>query len=342
MTQILIFVIMFATIVVVHEWGHFIAAKKMDVQVNEFAIGMGPKLWSKQKGETLYTLRLLPIGGFCAMEGENEESTNERALCAKSPAQRMIIFVAGAFMNFILTWVLLSLFISYQGYNTNVVSSLLENSPIAQAGVQPGETIVSINGVQVETQQEILEQVTTPDIPYSVVIQAIDGQTRTLQIVAAAREGGGAALGFYPTTQRLGIISSIGTGLTGTFQMIGDVFSGFANIITGMVGVDELAGIVGVTQVTTEVWENSVDYSLMYAIMNMVYITAVLSANLAVLNLIPFPALDGGRILFTFIELVRGKPLDQNKEGFIHFVGFALLMVLMVVVLYNDIVRLMA
>ncbi|OOB79687.1 MAG: hypothetical protein BEN18_03110 [Epulopiscium sp. Nuni2H_MBin001] len=346
MTYVIIFVVVFAVIVVVHEWGHFIAAKKMGVQVNEFAIGMGPKLWSKQKDETLYTIRLLPIGGFCAMEGENEQPDEktvptEGSLSSKTPMQRIIIFAAGAFMNLVLVWVLLSIYTGYNGYSSNVVKGVIEDSPIAAAGVVAGETILAVDGVNVYTLAEFVAQLTDDKEVYTLTIEGVDGQIRLISVAPVIREGG-MQFGFYAETKSLGIFESIWKGLTNSWILVKEVCKGFVSIVTGQVEVKELAGIVGVAQITTEIWDSSVQEGLLNGLMSMVYITALLSANLAVLNLIPFPALDGGRIFFTLIELVRGKPLDANKEAAVHFVGFVLLMVLMVVVFYNDIVRLVA
>ncbi|OOB77118.1 MAG: hypothetical protein BEN19_02470 [Epulopiscium sp. Nuni2H_MBin003] len=342
MTYALIFIIIFATIVVVHEWGHFIVAKKNGVAVNEFAIGMGPKIWSTKKEETLYTIRLLPIGGYCAMEGENEESCSSKALTSKTPLQRIAIFAAGALMNVLLTWILMTLFLGYSGYRSNVIDKIVPDSPIEKAGVVADEIIVAIDDVKVKTQQQISEAVSTNKEVYKLTIQATDGTIRNLEITPQVNEDGSKLLGFYSKMGHYNAFEVIWQGLKETIVLLKEVVKGFVMLITGNVSIDELAGIVGVAQITTEVWDVSVQESIMTAIMNMVRIAALLSANLAVLNLLPFPALDGGRIFFTLIELVRGKPLSQQKEAAIHFMGFVLLMVLMVVVLYNDIMRLVA
>ncbi|OON90702.1 MAG: hypothetical protein ATN33_00160 [Epulopiscium sp. Nele67-Bin001] len=204
MTYVIIFVVVFAVIVVVHEWGHFIAAKKMGVQVNEFAIGMGPKLWSKQKDETLYTIRLLPIGGFCAMEGENEQPDEktvptEGSLSSKTPMQRIIIFAAGAFMNLVLVWVLLSIYTGYNGYSSNVVKGVIEDSPIAAAGVVAGETILAVDGVNVYTLAEFVAQLTDDKEVYTLTIEGVDGQIRLIPVAPVIREGG-MQFGFYAET----------------------------------------------------------------------------------------------------------------------------------------------
>ncbi|MGL6174214.1 MAG: M50 family metallopeptidase [Cellulosilyticaceae bacterium] len=338
-TKILMIVLMFALIVLIHEWGHYIAAKKMGVRVNEFAIGMGPKIWGKQKGETLYSIRAFPIGGFCAMEGEAGESTGIDSMTSKSPWQRLIIFAAGAFMNFLLAWLLLSLVIGYRGYQGTTVEVVQPDMPAAVAGLQVGDEIVSVEGIKVKRLSDISEVLKDVEKTYEFQIKTSNGQDKTLRIKPTIVEDGTAKFGFITGLERGNLFVAIKEGLLGTFGMITMVFGGFIQIITGQVAVNDLAGIVGVVQVSSDAWNATIQYGLLEAIMQMVYIGALLSANLAVLNLLPLPALDGGRIVFTLIELVRGKPISPEKEGMVHFIGFVMLMILMVVVLYNDIVR---
>lgn len=340
MIYFLIFIIIFATLVVVHELGHFIAAKKFGVAVNEFAIGMGPKLWSKKKNETLYTLRLLPIGGYCAMEGENEESNNPMALTSKTPWQRIIIFIAGAFMNVILTWVLMLIILAYNGYASTIIESVVPGSSIELVGLQPGDQIIAIDGIAVSKLTDVSALANNDQIEYNMTILDQNGVTKNIVITPQIDENGNKVFGFYARSVKYDFLEIIPESFSETYIMLKEVVNGFWMLITGSVSVKEMAGIVGVAQLTTEVWDVSIQESIVFAIMNMLKIAAILSANLAVLNLLPFPALDGGRILFALIELVRGKPLNQEKEAMFHFAGFVLLMILMVVVLYNDVTRL--
>lgn len=338
-TKILMIVLMFALIVLIHEWGHYIAAKKMGVKVNEFAIGMGPKLWSKQKGETLYSIRALPIGGFCAMEGEVGDSNSPQSMTSKTPIQRFIIFVAGATMNFLLAWVLLAIFIGYRGYGTNKVEIVQPNMSAATAGLQAGDTILAVDDIKVEDLEDITSLINDPHKTYTFSIQSENGESKVLTLTPSVTEDGSAKFGFVPERSHTNIFRMIKDGLMATFTLIEQVFSGFVQIITGQVAMTDLAGIVGVVQISSDVWNEAIQDSLINAVMQMIYISALLSANLAVLNLLPLPALDGGRIVFTLIELVRGKPISPEKEGMVHTIGFIMLMVLMVIVLYNDIVR---
>lgn len=336
---ILVMILMFAVIVLAHEWGHFITAKKFGVKVNEFAIGMGPKLWSKRKGETLYSLRAFPIGGFCSMEGEAGDNNGPGSLMSKKPYQKLLIFAAGAFMNFLLVWLLLTIFAGYRGYQTNTVDKVSPGMPAAAAGLLQGDTVTSINDHKIKDIKDIHQVTTDPNKTYTFDIERGDGTKTEITMKPQIQEDGSGKFGFITTSEHTNIIRMIKDGFTSTLKMIGQVFDGFVQLVTGKVAVKELAGIVGVTQITSQAWNEAVKYGIGTAIMQMIYIAAFLSANLAVLNLLPLPALDGGRIVFSLIEMIRRKPIDPEKEGMVHFVGFVLLMVLMVVVLYNDVMR---
>lgn len=339
MAKIIMIILMFALIVVVHEWGHFVAARLFKVKVNEFAVGMGPKLWSKQKGETLYSIRALPIGGFCAMEGENGESNDPDSMYSKKPWQKLIIFAAGAFMNFILAWLIFTIIIGYQGYASNKVLKVEPSMPASQSGMVTGDRIIAVDGMEVERLEDILELVKNPDKMYEFTLKDSDGSIRIIQITPQKMEDGSGKFGFTADRERGNLIEVIVEGFKANILVIKQTFQGFIELVTGQVGVDQLAGIVGVVQMTSEVWNEGMEVSVLAALMNMLYIAGILSANLGVFNLLPIPALDGGRIFFSLIEVVRRKPIDPEKEGMIHVVGFGLLMVLMVVVLYNDIMR---
>ncbi|MGL4344604.1 MAG: M50 family metallopeptidase [Cellulosilyticaceae bacterium] len=336
---ILMMIVMFAIIVLVHEWGHYIAAKKLGVRVNEFAIGMGPKLWSKQKGETLYSIRAFPIGGFCSMEGEAGDVTGPQSMMSKKPWERFVIFAAGAFMNFILAWVLLTIFVGYQGYGTNKVDQVSPNMPAMTAGLLAGDEIITIDGHKVKDIDDIHAITGDPKKTYIFEVKRVDGKVEKLEIKPQIVEDGSGKFGFIPAKGRSNVVRLIKEGFVQTFEVVGQVIDGFVQLVTRKVDVDEMAGIIGVTQISSQAWNQAIEYGLDVAIMQMIFIAALLSANLAVLNLLPLPALDGGRIVFTLIEMVRRKPIDPEKEGMVHFIGFVLLMALMVVVFYNDIMR---
>lgn len=341
MEKIIILVLMFAIIVLVHEWGHFIAARLFGVRVNEFAIGMGPKVWSKQKGETLYSVRILPLGGFCAMEGENADSEEEGAMFSKKPWQKLIIFAAGALMNFLLAWILFSIIIATQGYATTRIGSVEPNMPAAQVGLQSGDQILAVDGIKVKNLDDLTAQTMNKDQTYQLTVKKADGSMEEVMLKAASIDGQSTRFGFSVTRERASLINIVTGGFKEMIRVSTEIFRTLGGLFTQKVKIDDMAGIVGVAEMTSTIWDEGMKVGLGVAVLYMINIAAVLSANLGIFNLLPIPALDGGRILFSLIEIIRRKPINPEKEGAIHVVGFVLLMVLMVVVLYNDLVRLL-
>lgn len=339
MSKIIMIVLMFALIVLIHELGHFLAARFFKVRVNEFAIGMGPKLFGVKRGDTLYSIRALPLGGFCAIEGEGGESYAEDSMLSKKPWQKFIIFAAGAIMNMLLAWVIFSSIIGYTGYVNNVVSVVEPNSAASEAGLQVGDEILSIDGIQTKDFKAILSVTSSSIKAHSFEVKDANNTIKTLVITPKQNETGQYKYGFAGSRAKATIARSVIGGLENSIDAFIEILKAFGQLITGKVPMNELAGIVGVVQVSSQMWDQGREYSLMMAIMNVLNLAGFLSANLAVFNLLPIPALDGGRILFALIEMIRRKPIDPEKEGMIHFAGFVLLMILMVFVLYNDIVR---
>ena len=341
MLAIGIFILIIALVVVVHEWGHYIAAKKNGVLVHEFAVGMGPKIWSVKKGETVYSIRALPIGGFCSMEEEIGRSDNRRAMCSKKPWQKLVIISAGAVMNFVLAWFLLSLLAGYIGYGSNIIQTIDRGMPAEQSKLLPGDKIAAVNGIKVNKLSEITKLVQDKSKSYTFTI--IRGEQPSFDVSIKAQwieKEKQARFGFAPTIIHLDVLQNLRIGFFKTFEVIRMVWEGLIKMLTGQVGMNQVAGIVGIADLSAKQWDADMkDGGLMLALMNMIYIAAVISANLGVVNLLPIPALDGGRILFILIELLRGKPLDPEKESIVHFIGFVLLMLLTVVILYNDIVK---
>lgn len=339
--MIVIFLLMFTVIVVAHEWGHYITAKKCGVLVHEFAVGMGPVLWSKQVGETLYSIRLLPIGGFCRMEEEVGESTNPKAMASKKPWQKLMIVGAGAIMNFLLAWFLCSLLIGYRGIGTNVIDKVEPGTPAAEAGLMAGDKITSVDGMPVKLLSDVSSVLTSEVKTYQFTIMR-DGQKR--EVAITSRLIGDETVprfGFAAKLSHFNLWIDIKYGFLSMLSMIAMVWEGLVQLVTGAVGMDQMAGIVGVVDVGSQAWNSSMAIGgIQMAVMTMVRMAALLSANLGVMNLLPFPALDGGRIFFVLIEMIRGKAVPPEKEGAVHFIGMVLLMLLTVVVLYNDIMRL--
>jgi len=341
MLAVLIFILVIALIVVVHEWGHYIMAKKNGVLVHEFAVGMGPKIWSIKKGETLYSIRAFPIGGFCSMEEEVGSSHNPRAMGSKKPWQKLLIVSFGAIMNFIFAWVLLSILAGYAGYGNNIIKALDSNMPAQEANLLVGDKITAIQGIKVNKLADIEKIVENKDTSYVFTIVRDNATPFDVPLKAKWLESEKRArFGFAPEIIHFNVLENVKNGLTETFNVIKVVWEGLVKLITGQVPMNQVAGIIGVADFSAKQWDTGIKSGgIWVAIMNMIYIAAIISANLGVVNLLPLPALDGGRIIFILIEILRGKPLDPEKESVVHFIGFVLLMLLTVVVLYNDIVK---
>lgn len=324
-------ILIFCVLIFVHEFGHFAAAKACGIKVNEFAIGMGPAFFKKQKGETQYSLRIFPIGGFCAMEGEDEDSEDERAFNNKPAWQRAIVLAAGAFMNLVTAVVLMIIIACWSGQATTVIDKVLDDSPAYEAGIQAGDEITAVDGKKTDSWNDILTAIGGKKDGAVEITLLRDGSE--LSITAAAEydeESGRAKIGIKPEI-RHNVIAGFGTGVKNTGRMTVMMYDTIRQLITGDVSVKELSGPVGIVYAVNDTAKAGVIY--------VVYLSALLSLNLAIMNMLPLPALDGGRLLFLLIRKITGKRVTDEMEGRIHFIGIVLLMLLMVFVTWNDIVK---
>jgi regulator of sigma E protease len=411
---VIAFIIIFGVLVFVHELGHLVFAKRAGILCREFAIGFGPKVFSFKKDETVYTIRLLPIGGFVRMAGEdpetieikpgyhigllfndkgevnkvvvnnkdkhpnakimevehadmekelvirgyelNEEETMKeykvssesyfvmdgqeiqnapynRQFGSKTLGQRTMAIFAGPMMNFILAFFIFLFLGMAQGYpiNESVIGELTPDGPAQASGLQQGDRVIAINDEAVSTWEEIVQTIQvnpneellfmverngqSMNIPVTPRAETIEGQTRGI-------------IGVYMPMEK-SILGSFPKAATETYNWTKEIITGLGKLITGQFSIDMLSGPVGIYKSTEVVAESGI-----YLLMRW---TAVLSINLGIINLLPIPALDGGRLMFFAAEAVRGKPVDRHKEGLVHFIGFALLMLLMLVVTWNDI-----
>lgn len=324
-------ILIFCVLIFVHEFGHFIAAKACGVKVNEFSIGMGPAFFKKQKGETLYSLRIFPIGGFCAMEGEDEDSNDERAFNRKPAWQRAVVLAAGAFMNLLTAVILMIIIAFWSGQATTVVDEVLDDSPAYEAGLQSGDEIVAVNDSRINDWNDILAAIGGSKA--DSVELTVERNGRNISVTSAIEcdeEAGRSKVGIKPVV-RHNIIESIGTGIKNTGNMTVMMYDIIKELITGGVSAKELSGPVGIVYAVNDTAKAGIIY--------VVYLSALLSLNLAIMNMLPFPALDGGRLLFLLIRKITGKRVTDEMEGKIHFIGIVLLMALMVYVTWNDIVK---
>lgn len=322
-------ILLFLMMIIPHEFGHFAVAKAVGVQVNEFSIGMGPKLWNKQKGETLYSLRLLPIGGFCAMEGENEESDNPRAFNNKSPLSKIAVLIAGAMMNIITAWLILVILAFSYGTASTTIDDVKVDSPAAAAGILSGDQIVSINGEKTNNWNKIVEEIKSSNEKLSIEVLR-DNKQHKFEVQPEKLEGQNIIGISSRLTRDPG--KAIEGGTLATYEMGKSMLVAFKGLITGGVSTKDIAGPVGMISMVGQTSKLGIQYVAAFV--------ALVSLNLAIINLLPLPALDGGRILFVFIRTITGKMISDRTEGIIHAVGMGLLLILAVIVTINDVGKL--
>ena len=338
---IVLAILLFGFIVFFHELGHFLLAKKNKIDVDEFAVGMGQALFQKTYKGTRYSIRLLPIGGYCAM-GEDEEATDSpNNFNNKSVWARISVIAAGPVFNFILAWIFSVILIFMIGYDQPVIGSVEDGYPAAEAGLQEGDRVVRIGDKNIHIYREISAYLQFHPDEDVVLIYERDGEEHTVTLTPKMDE----ELGY----ERIGLASSGNTKANlltafqyGTYEVkywIEVTLDSLRMLVTGQIGVDQLSGPVGIVDVVDETYQQSRSYGAYVVVAQMLYLAILLSANLGVMNLLPLPALDGGRLVFLFVEAVRKKRVPPEKEGYVHFAGIVLLMLLMVVVMYNDIQR---
>jgi regulator of sigma E protease len=328
-------IVTFCLLVFVHELGHFLMAKKVGVTVCEFSIGMGPAIFKKQGKETLYSLRLLPIGGYVRLEGEDEKSDDEGALCNKTPFQRFLVIVSGALMNLILGFLLFVIIVSFKGSGTNEIAVINEGSPMAEAGFMAGDKIVNLelNGKsqKIKTYNDIIFfNISNGNGNMYVTVERDGNEIKNL--VTPTEKDGNALYGIRIKSIDRNPVSVIKAAFNESVFMCKLVFVSLWWLISGKVPVSELSGPVGIV--------SGIGQAASFGIFSVLNLIALISINLGVANLLPIPALDGGRLVFTVIEMIRRKPIDAELEGKIHFIGFALLLCLMLFVTFFDIKRL--
>lgn len=335
--SIVIAILLFGFMIFFHELGHFATAKWSGVKVNEFSIGMGPKVISKTFGETAYSLRLLPIGGFVAMEGEDEESDDERSFMSCPVWKRIIITSAGAIMNLILGFaVVFILTCGQQLIGTTTVATFAENASSADY-LMVDDVILAVNGEKSGCDYDIIYSlIRDTDGKVSMDVLRNGEKLHLDEVVFDMQEVGEAKsiiLDFSIYGEEPNIFGRISYALRWTWSLVKLVWHSLGDIISGEFGISQLSGPIGVTDTISDAVA-STNYK------GILLILAVVTVNLGVFNLLPLPALDGGRIFFMVIELFRGKPINQKVESIIHATGMALLFLLMIIVAYNDIARL--
>lgn len=337
---ILVAILLFCVIITIHEFGHFIFAKLFKVKVNEFSIGMGPAFFKKQKGETLYSLRLLPIGGYCAMEGEDEESTHERAFSKAKVYKRIIIVASGAVFNIILGFILMFAVVASEPVlTTSTVSKFGENavSNSCKTPLKVNDKILSVNGRAIYSPDDVSYMLSSDsDGVVSAVVERDGKQVKLNELQFGLEEYEGRKvikLDFYVMPENNNFFVCIKQTFLRTVSMARMVWLSLIDLVTGRYGINDLSGPVGVTKIVS----GAVSQIAVDGIAGMRYMLRVLcliTVNLGVFNLLPIPALDGSRIIFLIIEGIRRKPIKH--EAMVHAVGMGLLLLLMAVLVVKD------
>ena len=334
---ILLAILVFGVLIFVHELGHFIAAKRAGVRVIEFALGMGPVLLKRVSGETQYSLRLVPIGGFCMMEGEDEDNYEPRSFNNASLPRRIAIMVAGSLMNLLLGLLIIAFLTTQQpALASNVVSDFKEGA-ISNSQLQVGDQILKINNRRISTSDDITYAFSRNRDGVMDILVLREGQEILLQgVTFQVYELGEGVEGiyrdFWVAPLEKTFFRVIQHTVSGTTLYIKEVWGTVVDLVTGRYNLKVLSGPVGVTTLIGEASTRGLDWLL--------NIIAFITINLGVFNLLPLPALDGGRLLFLFLEAVRRKPINPRYEGMVHAIGFALLMGLVIFATFNDIGRL--
>lgn len=342
---LIIFILVLGAIIFVHELGHFIFAKLMGVYVYEFSLGMGPRILHKKGKETDYCLRLIPIGGFCSMAGEEIEEeeikvSKNRRLQAKKPWQRFLIMFFGPGFNFIFAILLLffvALFCGSYSYEP-IITDVNKNYPAQLAGIEKGDKIISINGKKVKTTDDATIYLTLADKKTKTIIKVKkeNDDIKEYKIKPKRENKDGETNYKYGITvkgeKKYGFVNSIKYTVVKTGSLFKQMWITVVNLFTGGVKVNQLSGPVGIYSIVGEQSKAGIS--------NILYLMAFLSINVGFLNLIPLPAFDGGHILFIVIEKIKGSPVSPKVENMIHTVGLFLLMILMVYITFNDILRL--
>ena len=353
--SIILALLIFSVIVIVHELGHFLIGRRNGIRVVEFSVGMGPTLFSFRKRGTKYSLKLLPLGGACMFDGEDgvEREQDQESGSADTPEgiafteagvwSRIATVFAGPFFNFIFAFVMAVILSAFSGADLPTVGTVQEGSAAAEAGLQTGDVITKIGHEPIHFYREVsmisaLNQGEEMKITYErngekAVTTLIPRYDENDKRYYMGITNGGEYLRCNP-------LQVFQYGFYEVEYWVKITYKSLRMLVQGQVSKDDVSGPVGIAQLVGESYDAAEEnYGTPYAILTLLEIMVLLSVNLGIMNLLPLPALDGGRLVFMFVEVLRGKPVPPEKEGMVHFVGFVALMILMVFVLYNDIAR---
>lgn len=335
MTTILLMVVLFVLLIFPHELGHFIVARLCNVQVNEFSFGMGPVIFKKQGKETQYSIRAIPVGGFCAMEGEDTEEAgdNPRAFNNKRGWQKILILLAGAAMNIFIAFVVMIFVSGIGGIITNTLAGVTPGGPAELAGIRAGDVVIAVEEYETDTWSDVinaLDIVMEKDEPVDITVKR-GSEKLTFSMLPMVNEEGRRMVGIEAEiSHKPG--TAIKSAAIATGEMFTTIFRSLKDLIHSENVLEQVSGPVGIAMAV----EETSSYGFMYYL----YLVAMISVNLAIFNLLPFPALDGGRIIFVIIRAITGKAISDKAEGIVHMIGMAFLIGLAIIVTGSDILKL--
>ena len=348
LVSILIFILILGVIVVSHEFGHYSIARRSGIRVNEFDVGFGPTLFKRRYGDTDFCIKLLPVGGACIFEGMDALEEDERQELAPDAfpnapvGARIATVLAGPVANFILGYIFALIIVAFCGTDLPVINKVIEESAAAEAGLADGDRIVRINGESIHLYREIsLVSMMNYGEPLEITYER-EGEKNTVTLTPKFDQE---ANRYYIGIQGGGVVHKC-VGLEvfqyGFYEIeywVRATLKSLGMIFKGRFSKDDVSGPVGVVQAVNDTYTEAAPYGAMTVIMSLLNLATLLTVNLGIINLLPLPALDGGRLVFLLIEAVRGKPIPPEKEGMVHLAGFMALALLMVLVMFNDISR---
>ncbi len=338
---ILLVILIFGLIITFHEFGHFIVAKLCKVTVNEFSIGMGPTLFKFVKGETKYAVRLLPFGGFVSMEGEDATSDDTNAFCNKHVLKRIAVVVAGSFMNLLLGFLVVVILSCNQEYiSSNVISQFAQDAQSQSQGLQVGDKIIKVNGTRTYVDNDIVSEFSkSEDTTFDFVVKRGNKKIELSNVDLKDSETGKIKIDFSVTALEKNLVNTLDYSARKTVSVAKLIWNSLADMVKGNISLDQVTGPIGVTQSVDNVLDSAKEQGIgLFAVI--LTIIAFLTVNIGIFNLLPIPALDGGRLLFLLIELIIRKKVPAKYESAIHLAGFAFLIILTIVIAFNDILRL--
>lgn len=340
--SIVIALLVFSVIILFHEFGHFLLAKLNKITVVEFSLGMGPRLLSFEAGGTRYSWKLLPFGGSCMMLGEDDEEEEEGSFGSKSVWARMSVIAAGPIFNFLLAFIMALFIVGNLGYDVPVLLNVTEGMPAADAGLQAGDRIVKMNGKRIHLYREVQNYSMFHQGETVIFQYERDGELHEATVTPELTNGSykygiGGNINYR---QKTNVLETLEYSAYEVYYWIDTTVSSLGLLFKGGVQLDDMSGPVGVVDAIGTTYQESRDEGAFYVWMNLLNIAILLSANLGVMNLLPIPALDGGRLIFLIVEAIRRRRVEPELEAKIHFAGLMLLMLLMVVVMFNDVKKL--